>query len=144
MKHLEFLGLRVRDRPEAVRAVSKQAFCFAAAGTKSRPTESACWSESLPGPAFYNRFLPDFFAAAQRARAASPIRLRAAADILRFSRALVAELVAALFELPGGLPRRFPVEELPPTPTKACIAASSLLRSSLSCWTISVTFMELY
>ena len=32
---------------------------------------------------FYNRFLPDFFAAAQRFRIPSAMRLRAAGDIVR-------------------------------------------------------------
>ena len=67
-----------------------------------------------------------FFRWAQRLFIANEIRLRAAADIMR-------RLVD-----PGGLPRRLP---LPPTPSRAWIAASSLLRCCLSCWTISSTFM---
>lgn len=40
--------------------------------------------------------------------------------------------------LPGGRPRRLP---WPSVPCRAWIAASSLLRSYLSCWTISLTLM---
>ena len=72
----------------------------------------------------YSRFFPDLFAAAQRFRMASAMRLRAAGDMLRF-------FGAAFFALPGGRPRRLPVE--PPTPSSAVIAASSLPRCSLSC-----------
>jgi hypothetical protein len=90
--------------------------------------------------AFYSRFLPDFFAAAQRFRIPSARRLRAAADIVR--RFFGAEVAAGLLILPGGLPRRF--TELPPTPSKACIAVSSLLRSCVSSLRISERFMDLY
>ena len=87
--------------------------------------------------AFYSRCLPDLFAAAQRFRIASAIRLRAAADMVRrFFEAptAFAEVAVVLLVVPGGLPRRLPgAEAPPPTPSRASIAASSLLRSSLSC-----------
>jgi hypothetical protein len=85
---------------------------------------------------FYNRFLPDFFAAAHRFRIPSAMRLRAAADMVRLfgARPAVAELVLALLVVPGGLPRRFGSAEAPPArPSKACIAASSLFFSAPSC-----------
>jgi hypothetical protein len=94
---------------------------------------------SFGGLGYVRRFLPDFFAAAQRRRIASAIRFRAAADMIRRLGALDAGV--DLFALPGGRPRRFaPVSAL--TPSSARIAASSLLRSSLSCCTISLTFIE--
>ena len=71
-----------------------------------------------------------FFRSAQRFFIASEIRFRAAADIVR--------RLADLLVLPGGLPRRLP---RPPTPSRAWIAASSLLRCCLSCWTTSARFM---
>ena len=94
---------------------------------------------------FYSLFFPDFFAVAQRFRIASAIRLRAAADMPRFFAGMAAAGVD-LFELPGGRPRRFPPPdipppELPPMPSRACMAASSRLRSFLSCTTMSETFM---
>ena len=99
---------------------------------------------------FYNRFLPDFFAAAQRFRIPSAMRLRAAADMVRFFGAATAtaELPVALLALPGGRPRRFPPPIIPPpeaplTPSRARMAASSRLRSSLSCTTISERFMRI-
>jgi hypothetical protein len=52
--------------------------------------------------AFYSRFLPDFFAAAQRFRIASAIRLRTGADIIRVLRV---RLATGLLLLPGGRPR---------------------------------------
>lgn len=70
---------------------------------------------------------------------ASAIRLRPSADILLL---FAGFLPAPVFLLPGGRPRRFPGAEVPPsTPSRACIAASSLLLSVLSCWTISAIFM---
>jgi hypothetical protein len=60
--------------------------------------------------AFYNRFLPDFFAAAQRFRIASAMRLRAAVDIPR----LFFGPPARLFILRGGRPRRFPPPDIRP------------------------------
>src|ERR1039458_1276378 len=91
---------------------------------------------------FYSRFLPDFFAAAQRFRIPSARRLRAAADIVR---PLRGPFVAGLLVLPGGRPRRFAGADAPPlTPSKACIAASSLLRSCVSSLMISERFMDLY
>jgi hypothetical protein len=80
------------------------------------------------------------FCLAQRAFCASEISLRAAADIVR--RFFGAEVAVCLLILPGGLPRRF--AELPPTPSKACIAASSLPRSCVSSLMISEIFMDLY
>ena len=75
---------------------------------------------------FYSLFLPDFFAAAQRAFIAAAIRLRAAGDIPR--RFLTGAEVDRLV-VPGGRPRRLP--ETPSlTLSKACIAASSLSRSA--------------
>lgn len=88
---------------------------------------------------YYNRFLPDLFAAAQRAFIDAAIRLRAATDIPRL---FLSPPAAVLLVLPGGLPRRFPrAEPAPPMLSKACIAASSLLRSFLSSTTISERFM---
>jgi len=89
----------------------------------------------------YSFFLPDFFAAAQRLRMASAIRFRAAADMIRRVGAFDAGV--DLFVLPGGRPRRFTTAP-PATPSNACIAASSLPRSSLSCCTISLTFIEVF
>ena len=63
-----------------------------------------------------------FFRSAQRFFIICEICFRLAADIVR----------------PGGLPRRLP---WPSVPCRAWIAASSLLRSSLSWWTISSMFM---
>ena len=86
---------------------------------------------------FYSLFLPDFFAAAQRAFIAAAIRLRAAGDIPR--RFLTGAEVDR-FVVPGGRPRRLP--ETPSlTLSKACIAASSLSRSARSCRTISLVFI---
>jgi hypothetical protein len=108
---------------------------------KTGQPQPACRSEYFRDPvlmlmAFYSCCLPDLFAAAQRFRIASAIRLRAAADMVRrFFGAPTdfAELAVALLVVPGGLPRRLPrAEPPPPTPSRACIAASSLPRSSLS------------
>jgi hypothetical protein len=95
---------------------------------------------------YYNRFLPDFLAAAQRAFIAAAMRLRAAADIPRRFVEPLAEVV--FLALPGGLPRRLPPPDIPPPeappmPSRASMAASSRLRSSLSCTTISDRFIEL-
>jgi hypothetical protein len=85
---------------------------------------------------YYNRFLPDLFAAAQRFRIDSEILLLAAADIMCVF--LAPPAGAGLFLVPGGRPRRVVgAEPPPPIPSNALIAASSLLRSSLSCCTIS-------
>src|SRR5664279_2527393 len=90
----------------------------------------------------YSRFLPDFLAAAQRFLIPSARRLRAAADIVR---PLRGPFVVGLLVLPGGRPRRFAGADAPPlTPSKACIAASSLLRSCVSSLRISERFMDLY
>lgn len=90
---------------------------------------------------YYNRFLPDFFAAAQRFRIASAILFLAAADIPRLFFGPPAA-GAGLVLVPGGRPRRLPPPGTPPaeaplTPSRARIAASSRPRSSLSCTTIS-------
>jgi hypothetical protein len=81
----------------------------------------ACRSENLPWPglAFYNRPFPDFFAAAQRLRIDSAMRLRAAVDMVRRSLATpagAAVVAAGLLVLPGGRPRRLP---WPPISSKA-------------------------
>jgi hypothetical protein len=116
---------------------------------QNRPTEVSLlerifsWSGSSSD--FYSFFFPDFFAAVQRLRIASAMRLRAAADIPRFFAGRAAA-GADLLVLPGGRPRRFPPDippaEAPLMPSRACIAASSRLRSSLSCTTISSTFID--
>lgn len=72
----------------------------------------------------YNRFLPDFFAAAQRAFIAAAIRLRAAGDIpRRFCGAPedCVEVVAGVLVVPGGRPRRLAGADapLPLTPSSA-------------------------
>ena len=91
---------------------------------------------------YYNRFLPDLFAAAQRFRIDSAILFLAAADIMRVF--VCPPAGAGLFLVPGGRPRRLAGAVAPPLiPSKALIAASSLLRSSLSCCTISGTLIEL-
>jgi len=82
------------------------------------------------GGATHRTYFFAFFSSAQRAFIAAEIRFRAPADIVR--------RLADLFALPGGLPRRFP---RPLVPSRACIAASSLSRCCLSCWTTSSTFM---
>jgi len=94
-------------------------------------TELGAWN-------FYSLFLPDFFAAAQRAFIAAAIRLRAAGDIPRRFRPVVE---VDRFVLPGGRPRRLPE---PPSliPSKACIAASSLSRSARNCRIISLAFIR--
>jgi hypothetical protein len=85
---------------------------------------------------YYSRFLPDLFAAAQRFRIDSAILFLAAADIMRVF--LGPPAGAGLFLVPGGRPRRLAGAEFPPLiPSNARIAAPSLLRSSLSCCTIS-------
>jgi hypothetical protein len=89
-----------------------------------RLKEKADISVSLPGqrlrrPEYYNRFLPDFFAAAQRPFIASAIRLRAAADMPR-RRAGV-----DLPPLPGWRPRRL-TPDSPPL-SRARMAPSNLL-----------------
>ena len=90
-------------------------------------------SSSWPG--YFLRALT----AAHRFRIASAIRLRASADILLL---FTSPLPTCFFLLPGGLPRRLPGAEVPPLmPSRACIAASSLFRSALSCPTISAMFM---
>jgi hypothetical protein len=115
-----------------------------------RPTEGQpAEAEILMARSFYNRFLPDFFAAAQRFRIASAMRLRPAADIMRRHFGAMAPVVVdGLLLLPGGRPRRLPPvippAEAPLTPSRAFIAASSRLRSSLSCTTISERFIHQY
>lgn len=90
---------------------------------------------SNPWPGYFFRALT----AAQRFRIASAIRLRASADILLL---FTGPPPIGVFLLPGGLPRRLPGAEVPPLmPSRACIAASSLFRSALSCPTISAMFM---
>ena len=113
--------------------------------TKQKQADAVSLSErvvSFPWPRtpIYSLFLPDFFAAAQRLRIASAILFRDAADMIRRFGALAAGV--DLFALPGGRPRRLAALR-PPTPSSACIAASSLLRSSLSCCTISLTFIAI-
>jgi hypothetical protein len=67
---------------------------------------------------YYNRFFPDFFAAAQRFRIDSAMRLRAAGDIMRRCFwAPVAVAIDGLLLLPGGRPRRLAGAEPPPLPT---------------------------
>jgi hypothetical protein len=125
-------------------ALLRTALTLSCISKQNRPTEVSLSERVIffgPDHVDHSCFLPDFFAAAQRFRIASAIRLRAAADIVRFLGAL--DTGVELFLLPGGRPRRFTTAP-PPTPSKACIAASSLLRSSLSCCTISVTFIELF
>jgi len=81
------------------------------------------------------------FCQAQRFFCARETSLRAAADT---GRRFLGPLVAGLPVLTGGLPRRFAGDNAPSlVPSKACIAASSLLRSPLRCWVISFTFMDL-
>jgi hypothetical protein len=70
---------------------------------------------------YYNRFLPDFLVAAQRAFIAAAIRPRAAEDIPRLFVGPAAGV--DLLALAGGLPRRFAESDPPLTPSKACIAA---------------------
>ena len=83
----------------------------------------------------YNRFLPNLFAAAHRAFVAAAMRFRAAADMPR------RRVGVDVFMVAGGRPRRLVPN--PPVPSRACIAASSLLRSAFSCRTISSTFIRL-
>ena len=99
---------------------------------KTGRPESACWGAKLYLARIYCYFAA-LFCLAHRAFCASEISLRAAADIVR--RFFGAEVVAGLLILPGGLPRRFAGADAPLllTPSKANIAASSLLRSFLSC-----------
>jgi len=82
----------------------------------------------------YNRFFPDFFAAAQRAFIAAAMRLRAVADITRRRAGI------DLFPTPGGRPRRLNPD--PALPPNARMAASSLSRSAFRDRTISSTFMR--
>ena len=112
--------------------------CIELAPNKNRPTLVSLLERIFAWPGY---FFAALFCLAQRAFCASEISLRAAADIVR--RFFGAEVAVCLLILPGGLPRRFAEPEPPLTPSKASIAASSLLRSSLSCWTISFTFIEL-
>ena len=128
-----FIDTATNTRPVSVAAAS--------ACTDRNELQSAIGRLPGPWPGFsiYSFFLPDFFARAQRLRIASAIRFLAAADMIqRFG---VVGAGVDLFALPGGRPRRL-ATVLAPTPSKACIAASTLLRSSLSCWTISLTFIE--
>jgi hypothetical protein len=85
---------------------------------RSQPVGVEIWTVR-----YYNRFLPDFLAAAQRAFIASAIRLRAAEDITRrFLGAPVdvTEVAATLLVVPGGRPRRLPDPTEPPlTPSNA-------------------------
>lgn len=96
----------------------------------SSTCERSLWTAACLG--CYRLFFPDFFAAAQRLRIASAMRFRPAADIVRRFGTMM------LFLLPAGRPRRLP---WPSVPSRAWIAASSRLRSCLSCWTISSRFM---
>jgi hypothetical protein len=83
---------------------------------KNRLTQVSLLQQDFCDPilmlAFYSRFLPDFFAAAQRFRIASAIRLRPAADIPRL---FFGPRAAGLFTLPGGRPRRLPPPDIPPS-----------------------------
>src|ERR1035437_7518355 len=112
--------------------------CIELAPNKNRPTLVSLLERIFAWPGY---FFAALFCLAQRAFCASEISLRAAADIVR--RFLGAEVAADWLVLPGGLPRRLAGADAPPlTPSKACIAASSLLRSCVSSLMISERFIQ--